>query len=97
MAFSNTKDSSSFVTGMTNFTHIHLRIDELEQSENHRNCAEAYLLRSSLKTMKYLLMRPQMSLHRQQVHNRQQEHIIDVITLIGNKGLSHRGKLTKAA
>lgn len=99
MAYANPRDSSSFITGMTTFTHIHLRVEEHEQSDNHRNCAEAYFLRSSKKTIKDLLMGPQMSLHRQQVRRRRQvlERIIDVMKLIGKRGLSHRGKQAEAA
>lgn len=61
--------------------------------------AEAYFLRSSKKTIKDLLMGPQMSLHRQQVRRRRQvlERIIDVMKLIGKTGLSHRGKQAEAA
>ncbi|CAJ1053429.1 uncharacterized protein LOC117541249 [Xyrichtys novacula] len=51
MACANPRDSSSFITGITNFTHIHLRVDEHDQSETHRKCAEAYFLRSSIKTI----------------------------------------------
>lgn len=91
MAYAKPRESSSFISGTTTFTHTHLRVDEYEQSDNHGDCAEAYFLRSSEKIIKDLLMGPQMSLHRQQVRRRRQmlECIIDVMKLIGKRSLSH--------
>lgn len=84
---------------MSNLTHIHQRVEEHEKSNLHRGCAEAYFLRSSKSTIQDLLMGPQMSLHREQVRRRRQvlERIIDVLKLIGKRGLSYRGNQNEAA
>ncbi|XP_034062116.1 uncharacterized protein LOC117539872 [Gymnodraco acuticeps] len=98
MAFANPRDSNSFITGMTNFTHIHQRVEEHEQSHAHRGCAEAYFLRFSKNTIQDLLMGPQMSRHREEVRRKRQvlERIIDVLKLIGQRGLSYRGTQAEA-
>ncbi len=47
LAFSKATDSSSFVTGMSDWRHVHQRVEEHEKSMAHRNCAEAYFLKCS--------------------------------------------------
>jgi hypothetical protein len=47
MVFAKPTDSSTFMSGMTDWKHVHQRGEEHEKSNMHRSSAEAYLLRSS--------------------------------------------------
>lgn len=99
MAFAQPTDSSLFITGMKDQKHIHQRVEEHERSNLHRGCAEAYFLTSSKRDVDNLLMGHQMSLRKVQVRKRRQvlERIIDVVKLIGKRGLSYRGSQSEAA
>ena len=43
LAFSKPNDPSSFIGGMTDWRHVHQRIEEHERGMAHRQCAEAYV------------------------------------------------------
>ncbi len=93
MAFAKPTDTSPFISGMVDWKHVHQRIEEHEKSKMHRDYAEAYFLRASKSNIEGLLMESQLSVHREQVRRRRQvlERIIDVIKVIGKRGLSYRG------
>lgn len=44
LAFSKPTDSSIFINGMSDWRHVHQRLEEHEKSMAHRICAEAYFL-----------------------------------------------------
>ena len=94
MAFAKPTNSSAFTIGMRDWEQVHQRIEEHEKSAMHRNCAEAYFLRASKADIESLLSVSQMSVHREQVRKRRQvlEHVVDVVKLIGKRGLSYRGQ-----
>lgn len=71
----------------------HQRAEEHEESENHRNCAKACLLRANNANVKQLLFSIQMKEREEQVTKRRQvmERIVDVVKVIGKRGLSYRG------
>ena len=93
IAFGKLTDSNAFVTGMSDWDHLHSRVQSLEKSIMHRNCAEAHFLRASKTDIKSLLTFNQISAHREQVRRRRQvlERIIDIVKFIGKRGLSFRG------
>lgn len=67
IAFGKTTENSPFITGMPDWRHICQRTEEHEKSKAHRNCAEAYPLKSSSADIGSLLGGSQMSTHREQV------------------------------
>ena len=67
IAFGKLTDSNAFVTGMSDWEHLHSRVQSLEKSIMHRNCAEAHFLRASKTDIKSLLTFNQISAHREQV------------------------------
>lgn len=95
LAFSNPKETSKsvFIEGFHDRKHIHQRAEEHEESDNHRNCAKAYLLRANNANVKQLLLSKQMKEREEQVTKRRQvlERIVDVVKVIGKRGLSYRG------
>uniref|UniRef100_A0A8C6KUE3 DUF4371 domain-containing protein n=1 Tax=Nothobranchius furzeri TaxID=105023 RepID=A0A8C6KUE3_NOTFU len=99
MAFGKRTDSSLFISGMSEWKHIHQRTEEHERSSAHRNCAEAYLLKSASADISSLFCGSQMTAHREQVKKRRQvlERIIDVIKVLGKRGLAYRRSENEAA
>lgn len=100
LAYAKPCDSGNpFIVGMRDWRHIHQRIEEHQQSFAHRNCAEAYFLRASKANINHLLCGRQMSAHREQVRKRHQvlERVVDVVKVIGKRGLSYRGSQSEAA
>lgn len=71
----------------------------MKKSRVYRDCAEAYFLRSGKRDTSSLLSGKQMSLHQEQVKKKWQKmvHIVDVIKVIGECGLSQRGSKAEAA
>lgn len=92
IAFAKLYDRSPFITGMTDWKHVHQRIVEHEKSMAHKTCAEAYFLNASKCDVKHLLSGSQLSSHREQMRKRRQilERVVDVVKLIGKRGLSYR-------
>lgn len=91
--------SNAFTEGMGTWSHTYQRIDEHENSKDHTDAAEAYFLNSTKKNIDFLLFSKQKSLRKEHIkHNRQiLERIIDVIKLIGKRGLSYRGNQSESA
>lgn len=87
------------MNGMADWKHIHQRVEEHEKSIMHRGYAEVYFLRSSKGNIESLFIGSQMFAHGAQVRRRRQVlyRIIDVVKVIGKKGLSHRGMQSEAA
>ena len=99
IAFGKPTDSNVFITGMSDWWHLHSRMQLHEKSIMHRNCAEAYFLRASKTEIKSLLTFNQISAHREQVRKRRQvlESMIDIGKFIGKRGLSFRGVSQEAS
>ncbi|KAL4147990.1 hypothetical protein QTP88_002298 [Uroleucon formosanum] len=91
--------SNAFTEGMITWSHTYQRIDEHENSKDHTDAAEAYFLNSIKKNIDFLLFSKQKSLRKEHIkHNRQiLERIIDVVKLIGKRGLSYRGNQSESA
>ena len=99
LAFAKSTNPSIFISGMQDWRHIHDRVKEHEQGMSHRNCAEAYFFQASKANIKNVLCGKQMSAHRDQVRKKRQvlERIVDVVKLIGKRGLAYRGAKNEAA
>lgn len=100
LAFSKPSYTSAFVKGgMNTWSHVYLRIEEHEQSVTHRESADAYFLRASKADIESLLSTKQMSAHQEQVRKRRQvlERVINVVKVIGKRGLSYRAHRSEAA
>jgi len=57
---------------MTDWKHVHQRLEEHEKSMAHKTCAEAYFLNASKSDVKDLLSGSQLSSHRRQIRNKRQ-------------------------
>ena len=99
LAFAKTNDTSPFITGMTDWRHVHVRIMEHERSTTHHTCAEAFFLRCSKSDISTLFAGSQISAHREQVKKRRQvlERVVDVVKVLGKRGLSYRHVANEAA
>ncbi|XP_046884338.1 uncharacterized protein LOC124473114 isoform X1 [Hypomesus transpacificus] len=99
LAFSKPNDPSSFIGGMTDWRHVHQRIEEHERGMAHRQCAEAYVLNCSRASVDHLLEGRQLKGHREQVKKRRQvlERVVEVVRVLGKRGLSYRQEHNEAA
>ncbi|KAJ8672225.1 hypothetical protein QAD02_003484 [Eretmocerus hayati] len=100
LAFSKQVNSNNrFCVGFTDRKHVHERADEHESSDNHKTCVDAYILRKNDSNVSQLLFTNKNSLRNLQVAKNRQiiERVIDVIKLIGKRGLSWRAKRNEAA
>uniref|UniRef100_A0AAQ5XSS1 DUF4371 domain-containing protein n=1 Tax=Amphiprion ocellaris TaxID=80972 RepID=A0AAQ5XSS1_AMPOC len=99
LAFSKPNDPSIFIRGMTDWRHVHQRIEEHERGMAHRQCAEAYFLNCSRASIGHLLEGRQLTGHREQVKKRRQvlERVVEVVKVIGKRGLSYRQEHNEAA
>lgn len=95
IAFSNSSDKSNFINGMTDWRHVHVRVEEHERTELHLRCSAAYLVERQQSSISHFLTR---SLHEEVKRKREMmERIVDVVKLIGKRGLSYRGTSEEAA
>lgn len=87
MAFSSPVATNSFTDGMTDWRHVHQRVEEHEKSHMHRSCAESYFLMANRADINSLLSCNQMSVHREQARKRRQvlKRVIDIVKMMGNK------------
>lgn len=99
LAFSKPTDSSRFITGMSDWRHVHQRAEEHEKSIAHRACAEAYFLNCSKADINTLLRGRQLTVHREQIKRRRQvlDRVVEVVRVIGKRGLSYRQEQNEAA
>ena len=84
IAFSITSDRSAFIDGMTDWRHIHARIEEHERFSLNLRCSKAYLVDQQQNSIAHLLTHSRQD----EVRKRRQfmERIIDVVKLIGKQG-----------
>lgn len=94
LAFSSVDDKNTFITGIFDFKHIYLRIDEHKKSKIHMKSTKAFLLYQKNKNIQSLLFKDQLSKRAEEISKGRAvfEKIIDVVKLIGRRGLSYRGK-----
>ncbi|KAI2665801.1 Zinc finger MYM-type protein 1 [Labeo rohita] len=94
IAFAKSTDKSPFISGMTDWKHVHQRLEEHEKSVSHKTCAEVYFLNASKSDVKYLLSGSQLSSHRKQIRKKRQvlERVVDVVKMIGKRGLNYRSQ-----
>lgn len=92
MTFGKIGDTSTFITGMSDWRHVHQRLEGHEKSSAHRICAEAFLPRCSKADISSMFAGNQLSAHREQVRKRRWvlERVVDVVKVIGKRGLSYR-------
>lgn len=79
--------------GMTDWRHVHQRINEHESSNQHGKSVQSYFRFMTNKTVDKYIINPAVTEKRQSkiTHNRQIVHrVIDVIKMIGKRGLSYR-------
>ena len=97
LAFS--KHDNPFTVGMSDWRHIHQRIGEHEILGHHKDAAHAFLLRENRGNIPELLCGNQTSIAREQVRQRRLvlERVIDIVKVIGKRGLSYRGDKIEAA
>ena len=98
LAYAKEKENNAFTEGMKDWKHVHQRIKEHENSKQHNSCAEAHMLSMSQKDMEHLPFSEQQVKYIQVKTNRQvMERVIDVVKLIGKRGLRYCGSKTVAA
>lgn len=92
-------ENNTFTIGFNDWRHVHQRMKEHESSKNHDRCSEAYFIHIQKKDIGNLLFVNQKRLQREEVKKCRQvlDRIINVIKLIGKRGLSIRGKSNEAA
>lgn len=95
IAFLSTSENSAFIKGLTDWRHVHTRVEEHERSSCHLKCSTAYLVEQKKSSVSHLLARN----HHDEIGKRRQvmERVVDVVKLIGKRGLSYRGSKEEAA
>lgn len=85
--------------GVTERKYIHQSIERHENLLCHKSSSEAYFLRRNNSNVENLLFSAQIKVRREQVRKRRDvmERIVDVIKVIGKRGLSYRGHEMEAA
>ncbi|KAL4135492.1 hypothetical protein QTP88_007098 [Uroleucon formosanum] len=93
LAFST--DSNNFVKGLDVWSHTYIRIDEHEKSTTHKNCVSAFFLHSNEHDIGSLLF----SENKNEIKKNREiiTRVIEVVKLIGKRGLSYRGNQFEAA
>jgi hypothetical protein len=84
---------------MNDFSHTYQRIQEHEVSSEHEHSVRAYFMCKNQKDVSNLLLSSTLNIRQQQIKKKRRvlEVIIDIIKLIGKRGLSYRGKKYEAA
>ncbi|KAF0761538.1 Uncharacterized protein FWK35_00010105 [Aphis craccivora] len=84
---------------MSDWKHIHQRINEHENSIVHSRSSESYFLKTANKDIDSLLFSNLNNIAKQNIKKNRQifERIISVVKLIGKRGLSYRGKNNEGA
>jgi len=97
LAFSS--ERNIFIDGFNTWSHVYQRVQEHEIIKSHNLSSEAFLNYSSKKTIDYRLFSEH--LHKKKIEvtkNRNiLQRVIDVIKLIGKRGLSYRGHRNEGA
>lgn len=97
LAFSS--DKNVFVEGLNVWSHVYQRIHEHEISKCHTLCSESFFNYSNKKTIDYRLFTDQLHKKKSEVTKNLNivERVIDIIKLIGKRGLSFRGHLNECS
>lgn len=92
-------DSNAFTNGMSDWKHVYQRISEHEASKCHIQSSDAYFMHVQQKNIESLLFVDQKRVQREEVKKNRAvlDRIIEVIKVIGKRGLSIRGKNNEAA
>ncbi|XP_050065551.1 zinc finger MYM-type protein 1-like [Aphis gossypii] len=92
LAFGTLCDKNTFTVGVNDWRHIYQRIEEHEKSKTHGNSVDAYFLKNSSSSVDQLLIYDHCNLRKKQVDEKRQvlTRIIDIIKMIGKRGLSYR-------
>ncbi|XP_065651106.1 uncharacterized protein LOC136079299 [Hydra vulgaris] len=93
LAYSDITNNSSFVNlGMTDWRHTLQCVKEHENSKTHENCVNCHMLKSKGKDIYNLMFTNEGSARQKNIIERKQvlERIIDVVKLIGKRGLAFR-------
>lgn len=97
LAFSS--EQNIFIDGFNTWSHIYQRVQEHESIKSHNLSSEAFLNFSSKKTIDYRLFSEH--LHKKKIEvtkNRNiLQRVIDVVKLIGKRGLSYRAHRNEGA
>lgn len=94
-------ESSIFVSGAPNTDRRHLptRVIEHEISKLHQESTNAFIRHKSNKSVNQLLLSTQLSLRNRQIQSNREiiKRLIDILKLIGKRGLAYRGSEFEAA
>jgi len=90
--------SGPFSKGFIDWKHVYTRINEHENSKTHRLNVDAHVMKKQFSSVDSLLTYGHSSIRKKDIDNRRQVlfRIIDIIKLIGKRGLSYRGKTNEA-
>jgi len=73
---------------------VHQRIEEHENSKYHEKCVEAHIVSVSERDIDSILFSQQNKIRYQQVQEKRQvmERVIEILKMIGKRGLSYRSR-----
>jgi len=88
-----------FSKGFTHCKHVYTRISEHENSKKHKMNVDAHIIKKNYGFIDSPVTYSHSSIMKKEVENRRQVllRIIDIIKLIGKRGLSYRAKNNEAA
>lgn len=89
----------SFSKGFSVWRHVYERVSDHEETITHKLNVDAHLMKKQFSSVDSLLTHGLGSIRKIQVENNRNVllRLIDVLKLIGKRGLSYRGKTNKAA
>lgn len=90
--------SRQFSKGFIDWKHVYTRINEHENSKTHRLNVDAHVMKKQFSLIDSSLTYGHSSIRKKEIENRRQIlfHIIDIIKLIGKRGLNYRDKTNEA-
>jgi hypothetical protein len=91
--------SGAFSIGIVKWKHLCLRIEEHEVSLTHKQNVDAYIIMKNCSSVDSLIFNGLSSIRKKEIENNRQIllRIIEIIKLIGKRGLSYRGQKCEAA
>jgi len=89
---------NNFCKGVIDFKHMYQKLEEHERSKTHSAAVESFIIQSKNADIKTLLCTKNVNLHKKQILDRRAvlHRIIDILKLIGKRGLSFRGSIESA-